>query len=298
MESITRRSFLKRGGTGVAAAGILVAVPSFPKLASVSPRPATVHSDGVAAPVGRPATGPLVVHIPDPRSGEVHMMVGTREVVTRDSVKDCWNTQAPAGDAAFSGYYDHPSLATLLNVLYPGAFPNLAAHTGSPSNTRPDLDAVLLTGVPAGPIAGFQNDTGTIEADMLRLNVAIEPAVPANAAILGVVGGDVAGFPNGRRVFDDVVSIELKAVTRALLGDVVKWFKPDAAAGALYGFGGTAPEPANVASLSAFGLSYRDAFPYLGDSWDLYDNPRRRTSRLPGEVMTRAGVGRSRCDGS
>ncbi|MGD0284922.1 MAG: twin-arginine translocation signal domain-containing protein [Acidimicrobiales bacterium] len=85
MESITRRSFLKRGGTGVAAAGVFAAVPSFPGLALASRRPATVHNDGVAAPAGRAATGPLVVHIPDPRSGEVHLMVGTREVVTRDS---------------------------------------------------------------------------------------------------------------------------------------------------------------------------------------------------------------------
>ncbi len=201
------------------------------------------------------------------------------EVIIPMGVKDYWNTQAPVGDAAFAGYYDHPSLAALLNVLYPGAFPNLAAYTGSPSNTRPDLDAVLLTGVPAGLIAGFQNNTGATKADMLRLNVAIEPTAPAKAAILGVVGGDNAGFPNGRRVFDDVVSIELKAVAGALLGDVVKSFKPDAAAGALYDVGGTASEPANPASLSAFGLTYRDSFPYLGDPWDGYDNP--STQNLP-----------------
>jgi hypothetical protein len=85
MESITRRTFLKRGGTGVAAAGVFAAVPSFSGLALASRRPATVHNDGVTAPAGRAATGPLVVHIPDPRSGEVHLMVGTREVVTRDS---------------------------------------------------------------------------------------------------------------------------------------------------------------------------------------------------------------------
>jgi len=47
---------------------------------------------------------------------------------------------------------------------------------------------------------------------MLRLNVAIKPTATGAASILGVVGGDNAGFPNGRRVFDDVVSIELKAV--------------------------------------------------------------------------------------
>ena len=75
---------------------------------------------------------------------------------------------------------------------------------------------MLLTGVP--PLfPGFQNYTGPTKADMLRLNVAIKPTAPSAASILGVVGGDNAGFPNGRRVFDDVVSIELKAVAGALL---------------------------------------------------------------------------------
>ena len=77
------------------------------------------------------------------------------EVIIPMGVKDYWNTQAPVGDAAFAGYYDHPTLAALLNVLYPGAFPNLAAYTANASNTRPDLDAVLLTGVPAGLFAGL-----------------------------------------------------------------------------------------------------------------------------------------------
>ena len=85
MASISRRMFLKQNGSGMAAAGFLAAVPSLPGRLWASRRPAAVHSRGVAAPVGRAATGPLVVHIPDPRSGEVHLMVGTREVVRRDS---------------------------------------------------------------------------------------------------------------------------------------------------------------------------------------------------------------------
>ena len=59
-------------------------------------------------------------------------------------------------------------------------------------------------------IPGFQNFTGTTQADMLRLNVAIPPSASPN--INGILGGDLAGFPNGRRVFDDVVTIELRAV--------------------------------------------------------------------------------------
>jgi hypothetical protein len=137
----------------------------------------------------------------------------------------------------------------------------------------------LLTGVP--PLfPGFQNYTGTTKADMLRLNVAIKPTATAAASILGVVGGDNAGFPNGRRVFDDVVSIELKAVAGALLGDVVKTYKPDAAAGALFDVG--ASEPKTVASLGAFGLHYRSNFPYLADPWDGFDNPATQVRAMAG----------------
>ena len=194
------------------------------------------------------------------------------EVIIPMGEKDKWNAQYPHRDAQFGTYYDHPGLAALLNVLYPGVFPKLAAYTAVSSNLRPDLDAVLLTGVP--PLfPGFQNFTGKTKADMLRLNVAIAATPTSSANILGVVGGDVAGFPNGRRVFDDVTSISLKAVAGALLGKVVPSFTPDGAAGALYDVGGPATEPSTVASLSAFGLSFGSTFPYLADPWDGYDNP-------------------------
>jgi hypothetical protein len=194
------------------------------------------------------------------------------EVIIPMGKKDGWNSDAPKDDSQYSKFYDHPGLAGLLNVLYPGAFPNLAAYTAVAANTRPDLDAVLLTGVP--PLfPGFQNYTGKTKADMLRLNVAIAPTATASASILGVVGGDNAGFPNGRRVFDDVVSIELKAVAGALLGAVVPTYTPDGAAGLLYDVGGPTAEPAKVADLAAFGLTYGSSFPYLADPWDGFDNP-------------------------
>ncbi len=203
------------------------------------------------------------------------------EVIIPMGKKDYWNGEEPERDSQFSKYYDHPGLAALLNVLYPGAFPNLAAYTAVKSNTRPDLDAVLLTGVP--PLfPGFQNYTGKTKADMLRLNVAIPPTATASASILGVVGGDNAGFPNGRRVYDDVVSIELKAVAGALLGAVVKSYKPDAAAGLLFDVGGPTAEPAKVSDLTAFGLTFGSSFPYLADPWDGYDNPATQLQGVAG----------------
>ena len=91
-------------------------------------------------------------------------------------------------------------------MLYPGAFPNLAKYT----KPRADLNAVLLTGIPKGVVPGFQNYTGAVQADMLRLNLAIPPTAQPND--LGLVAGDAAGWPNGRRVNDDVVTVALRAV--------------------------------------------------------------------------------------
>jgi hypothetical protein len=196
------------------------------------------------------------------------------EVIIPMGQKDYWNSQAPSKDAQFGRFYDHPALASLLNTLYPGVFPSIEAYTAMASTTRPDLDAVLLTGVPAGLFKGFQNYTGPTKADLLRLNVAIPPTASASSVnILGVVGGDVAGFPNGRRVVDDVVSVELKAVAGALLHDVVSTFTPDANAGALFDVGAT--EPTTIANLVSAGLDfdYPGSFPYLSDPWDGYDNP-------------------------
>ena len=70
--------------------------------------------------------------------------------------------------------------------------------------------AIFLTGIPAGIIPGFQNFTGKTLSDFLRLNMVIPPATAPN--IFGILGGDLAGFPNGRRVFDDVFTIELRAL--------------------------------------------------------------------------------------
>ena len=141
-------------------------------------------------------------------------------------------------------------------MLYPGAFPNLAAY----SKNRADLHAILLTGIPGGIVPGFQNFTGPKPADMLRLNVAIPPTT-SNPNALGVVGGDLAGYPNGRRVFDDVVSIELKAVAGATIPLVDPSYSVDGAVGAVSSY------------LTPGADRYQASFPYLGTPHDGYDTP-------------------------
>ena len=183
------------------------------------------------------------------------------EVIVPMAKKDLWNSLPPSDDKRFAGFVEHPELANLLPVLYPGVFPHLAALNAS-GKSRADLVAILLTGVPAGLIPGFQNFTGTTQADLLRLNTAIPPNT-TNPNILGVLGGDLAGFPNGRRVQDDVVTVELRAIAGLTYPLVDKTFTPDAAA-AVVTDGLT---PASVSS------PYLKQFPYLGVPYDGYHNP-------------------------
>jgi hypothetical protein len=178
------------------------------------------------------------------------------EVIVPVGDKDRWNAVDPIDDVGFEKYVNQPELARLLPVLYPGAFPNLAKYT----KDRADLHAILLTGIPNGVVPGFQNFTGPNPADMLRLNVAIPPTV-TNPNPIGLVAGDAAGFPNGRRVFDDIVSIELKAIAGATIPLVDSSYTPDAAVGLVSSY------------LTPGNGRYQSTFPYLGTPHDGYDTP-------------------------
>lgn len=134
------------------------------------------------------------------------------EVINPMAVKDKWNSVPPSGDSAYASYVSRPELAQLIPVLYPGAFPNLAAFNAS-NQPRTDLIAILLTGIPASVLGGaFTTFTAGPQADMLRLNLAVAPTPSGSVNNLGVLGGDNAGFPNGRRVLDDVTTIEIRAL--------------------------------------------------------------------------------------
>jgi len=119
------------------------------------------------------------------------------EVLIPLGKKDRWNASEPSDDAQFLQHYTTPELAGLVNLLYP-VLPD------TQTMGRDDLVAVLLTGVPG------LNFTGTVHADLLRLNTAIPPA--ASPSPLGALAGDFQGFPNGRRLADDVTDIEVRAV--------------------------------------------------------------------------------------
>ena len=186
------------------------------------------------------------------------------EVLIALDDKDFWNRQPPAHDKQFAHYVAHPELANLLPILYPGAFPNLAKLDAS-GKPRLDLEAILLTGIPSGLIKGFTNFTGKVQADMLRLNTSIPPTPRRSPKFspLGVVGGDLAGFPNGRRIEDDVVTIELRAIAGLTYPLIDPKYKVDAVAKIL-------TDGLTGASVTNKPLS---RFPYMGVPYDGYNNP-------------------------
>jgi hypothetical protein len=162
------------------------------------------------------------------------------EVLIPTVLKDKWNATSPDKDKQFEQYYSSPVLAKLLNQLYPQFGPFQETN-------RTDLVAVLLTGLKEPNL----NFTGETRADELRLNLAIAPtAAVGHGNRLGVLGGDLAGWPNGRRLEDDVIDISERAVGGVLIGHSLP-----------LGDG-----------VDANDVPYLAAFPYQADPFSGYEN--------------------------
>ena len=150
------------------------------------------------------------------------------ELVIPRGMKDAFNASEPVNDAQFAAFVTDPEPARLLKALF---------GVNVPPTPRNDLVQVFLTGIP-----GATMPPGVRPSEMLRLNTAIPPN-RANPNRLGVIGGDLAGYPNGRRPGDDVVDI----VVTAASGILVPGF------GAMLGDG-----------VDANDAPYLATFPYLG----------------------------------
>ena len=123
------------------------------------------------------------------------------EVVVPVGTKNYWNASNPRNDAQFLSAVTNPELPVLVQLLY---------GIPAPATPRNDLVQVFLTGVP-----GLNQPAGVRASEMLRLNMSTAPSAAPNR--LGVLGGDNAGFPNGRRLEDDTIDIALRVVEGALL---------------------------------------------------------------------------------
>ncbi len=129
------------------------------------------------------------------------------ELIIGTGSKDRFSMDQPKNDSQFASFFLDPLLARLLNAATAGA-------VAIPTPPRVDL-LPLVTYAP--PIAAPGTTAGPI-ADLLRLNTGVPPTPVGSISRLGVLGGDPAGFPNGRRLQDDVTDIALRAVAGVLAG--------------------------------------------------------------------------------
>jgi len=139
------------------------------------------------------------------------------ELIIGLSDKDTWNRRVPADDRRLNNYLLYPTFPAILDILFRAAVNGVLKtnfSTIAPTNfPRNDLVTALLTGIPG---INLLQDISTRRIEMLRLNTSIPPTPPANQSSLGVVGGDLAGFPNGRRLGDDAIDIVLRVVMGVL----------------------------------------------------------------------------------
>ena len=192
------------------------------------------------------------------------------EVVIPTTKKDYWNSQKPNNDSQFAKYYLAPEVAAVANALYD------ALDTPNTSN-RGDLVAILLTGlnIPKSTVVpdGLQyTRTGSTQADMLRVNTGIKPNA-AGACVFGVGGGgtpsrlgaldgDLCGFPNGRRLADDVTDIELRAIVEGY----------GATLNAVLGVPNRSPNNLLGDGVDANDMPFLSAFPFIGTPHQGYEH--------------------------
>jgi Domain of unknown function (DUF4331) len=133
------------------------------------------------------------------------------EVIIPLGQKDRFNRTQPKDDAKNYGKYVlTPELAAVLNKLFPGL-------VNAPEKNRTDIVQAVLQGVPG--LNAFPGAAGKNATDTLKINLGTPPSAAPKR--LGVLAGDTAGYPNGRRLTDDVVDIDLQVVAGALQGNMV-----------------------------------------------------------------------------
>lgn len=193
-----------------------------------------------------------VSRLGNPLVNELLIPLGTTQPGVVAGTRDKWNASSPRDDSQFASFFQDPEPARLIDALYPAI--------SVPPPPRNDVVTIFGTGIPANT-PGLPATYTTFLSDgqpheMMRLNVAI-PATPTPNR-LGLLGNDAAGFPNGRRVGDDVVDIELRVLA-----------------------GGTPFTPAfNISpnNILGDGVNQNDrpfllSFPYLASPVSGYENP-------------------------
>lgn len=185
------------------------------------------------------------------------------ELLVGTGSKDRFSMDQPRNDSQFANFFLDPAIARVINALTAGA-------VAIPAPPRTDLLPVVTY---APPIAAPGTPPGPV-ADLLRLNTGVAPTPPEAAKRMGLLAGDPAGFPNGRRVFDDVTDSALRLVVGGVLAAPFPGF--DSAIGGMLGDG-----------VNVNDAPYKTSFPYVGEA----PSGRDRRHIDPGEPGCTAGGG-------
>jgi hypothetical protein len=172
-----------------------------------NPVPQSSKSEAAVGPVASGAIGPSVNGGAWTQVSRLGMAL-VNELIIGTPDKDRWNATAPKDDAQFNDYATNPSFPILLQAIFGGA--GVKAPNVYP---RADLVEVFATGIPG--LNKPQNQT--VGGEMLRLNTNTPVVASGSQNDLGVIAGDNAGYPNGRRPIDDIVDITLRVAMGVLL---------------------------------------------------------------------------------
>jgi hypothetical protein len=180
------------------------------------------------------------------------------EVVVPLGQKDRFNASHPQDDAQFLSNVTDPEVAGLLNLIYGDILAPV------PATERDDLVAVFLTGVP-----GLNQPAGGVPSEMLRLNTSIAPSPSPER--LGALSGDLAGFPNGRRLGDDVVDVIVRGAACGY-GDILE---------DLLGLCNLSPNNQLGDGVDQNDVDFLAEFPYVGTPHQGFEHTHHSHSSVP-----------------
>jgi len=216
-EDAANANFASDTVSGYAVNSIVIQVPIslLTKTGKVEPASSTAASIGVWGTTSRHQV--TIRRSPDPEVDQGAFRQVQREgnplineLIIGIGSRDRWSMDEPYNDAQFAGFDLNPPFVSVVDALYGVLVPGALF---SPPAPRTDL-LPLVEYLP--PIAASGTSPGPI-ADLLRLNTGVAPTPPGSASRLGLLSGDAAGFPNGRRLADDIVDITLRVAVGGVL---------------------------------------------------------------------------------
>lgn len=248
-------------GFAVNAIAIEVPIPALTRTGQIEPANSTAATIGVWASTSRPRLLTRRAPLPSLSSGtpsQIHRVGNPliNDLVIGMGLKDKFGMEQPKNDSQFASFFLDPAIARVLNALTGGA-------VAIPAAPRVDLFP-LITYAP--PVAAPGTTAGPV-ADLLRLNTGVNPTPEASINRLGLLGGDPAGFPNGRRLQDDVFDIQLRLIAGGVLAAPFPGYSPN--------INLRLGDKVNIND-----APFRSTFPYLGNA----PSSRNRRHVDPGEA--------------